>query len=615
MNSVSRAPQRWLYPFVLVACVFVVYGQTLFFDFVSYDDYDLVKENTHFLADISNVGTSFTMHAFEAHRSEGVYYRPLLLISYIADYHIWGLRPFGYHLTNLLLHCIAVLLVFHLTRRLLENDLFALVVSLCFSVHLVQTESVAWIAGRNDVLLGLFVILMLYSYVRYREATSGRGWFFAGTIASATAALLTKESAAFFLLLLPAYDLCMRRMPIRSLVTRLYLSLYAPIGVLLAIYLAVRVYLFGAIIGTEQLYGITPLLTRFEQIPAMISEHLRLLIVPTHLSILHPLEDLFWFGAPGSILAIIITLSFLVAVWLSWNRDRLLCFGLLWVAIGLLPTLNVIPVAVPILEHRLYTVLPGAAIAATRSLFLLSNAIHRPKFFVAITLIVVVVLAIGTVHRLPVWRNSEALWTDAIRQSPNVSRAHFNLAGYYFERGRYDSTIVHLRTYIRLNPTEIIGYSKLRQTYFLAGRYEEAATVCRQMIEHDPTSPERYLDLELLYERLNKFDSALAVCHDGLRLCPTSFELHYRVGILSEHAGLSEVAEREFRRTIELAPEYAPGYFSLGQLFARRGEQQRALDLLDEGAKYGTPPTEVSQLLDELRRKGLTDREMMKARP
>ena len=93
MSKVPKAASSWTYPALLLAAIVLVYIQTLSFEFVNYDDPDLVSQNAEFLSNPANVVTSFTTHAFTSHREESAYYRPLLLVSFIADYQIWQLNP------------------------------------------------------------------------------------------------------------------------------------------------------------------------------------------------------------------------------------------------------------------------------------------------------------------------------------------------------------------------------------------------------------------------------------------------------------------------------------------------------------------------------------------
>src|SRR5713101_8088916 len=99
-TGLSSKITRWQCLLLIVFSVGIIYAGAVRFDFVAYDDYELVYQNGDFLSRLSNIATSFTTHVFTTHRTESGYYRPLLLISYIVDYRVWGLNPLGYHLTN-----------------------------------------------------------------------------------------------------------------------------------------------------------------------------------------------------------------------------------------------------------------------------------------------------------------------------------------------------------------------------------------------------------------------------------------------------------------------------------------------------------------------------------
>ncbi len=115
-------------------------------------------------------------------------YVPFSSVSLAIDYKIWGLDPFGYHLTNLLLHLINTLLVFCLVRRLAHQLMPALIAALLFGVHPIHVESVAWISERKDVLSTLFFLSALLFYLRYRAGQ--RSLFYILSLASFVVALL-----------------------------------------------------------------------------------------------------------------------------------------------------------------------------------------------------------------------------------------------------------------------------------------------------------------------------------------------------------------------------------------------------------------------------------------
>ena len=601
-DAISR--QRWLIVIPIILSV-VIYWQTLRFDFVTYDDYELVYENSSYLSQLSNIVTSFKTHVFTTHRTESAYYRPLLLVSYIADYQMWGLNPTGYHRTNLLFHALTVMFLFLLVERLTREKIVALVCSALFAVHPIQTEAVSWVAGRNDVLLGFFIVLMMYAYVRYRENPATHQRYFWMTAIAFACALSTKESAAFYLLLLPLYDLCYRPFIPGGIFDRRFLRDFSLIVFILLLYLGVRSIIFGEIIGAERLYGGgTNLWDRVQQIPGLLTAHCLLLVLPLRLSVVHPLEQLPWIHSPWSWLGIAATVALGILLWWSWKNDKILFFGVAWLAVGLIPTLNLFPVAVQILEHRLYVPMMGFAFAVNRGAYLLagvqSGAIRKERVFIMLAGIVIVLCLVLSYARVPVWKNSETLWNDAIEKAPTYSRSYFNLAGWYFERREYTKTTELLEKFITLVPDDYLAHSKLRQSYYLAGRYSDAVRICRKMIALSPTNFNRYTEAAELYMQLQQPDSAIAIYTSGIERNPGSHQLCDLLGRVYVRVNREGEAERWFRRAIEINPQFPQARFDLGVLYASKERNADALAQIEEGAQYGSPEKDVAQLLYHL---------------
>ncbi|GEM_PF-2389450 len=591
---------RWKYIVVIAAAIAIVYGRAAQYDFVTYDDVELVVQNGSYLSDPSNVFHSFATHAFTTHRAESGYYRPLLLVSYIIDYQLWQLNPFGYHLTNILLHCLSTILLFALLEILVRNSMAALGGSLLFALHPLQIESVAWVAGRNDVLLGLFIIIMMLAYIRSIGGDTINRRAYAFAVFGFVLALFTKESAAFYLLLLPIADLTVREKSLRSLFTPGYLLRMFPFVIALGAYLLIRLMIFGEMIGAEKLYGSAPLHDRILLVPSIASEHLKLLAVPIGYSVVHPMDQLLWIRQPWTIVSWMLPALLIFILWRSSARAPVVSFGLAWLAAGLLPVLGLFPLAVAILEHRLYLPLAGVALAAAAFISRTLPTSRRPQVIFTFSLVIVALLGFISFNRLPVWQNSETMWRDAIEKAPSVSRSYFNLAGYFFERQQYDQTIDLMKKYVALRPDEFIGYSKLRQSLYLAGRYDEAAQVNRALISRTPYNPNRYLEAAAMFEQLNKFDSAAAVYVQGLQADSNLFDLHFHLGLVLERQGQLADAERHLKRAVEINPGYAPAVFGLAGFYARESREPEATRYFELATTLGTPPDDVLTSMKEL---------------
>src|SRR5271157_6276134 len=139
---------------LLILLPLIVYIKTLSFDFTKLDDHIFIQENQEYNSHPVNIIACFHRGLFV--RSDDVFYRPVLLADFILESQLFGSNPKGFHLTNLLLHICCVLLLYLFLRKIEIPDTNALILALIFAVHPVLSQAVAWIPGRNDMLLVLF---------------------------------------------------------------------------------------------------------------------------------------------------------------------------------------------------------------------------------------------------------------------------------------------------------------------------------------------------------------------------------------------------------------------------------------------------------------------------
>ncbi|XP_053692288.1 protein O-mannosyl-transferase TMTC2 [Sabethes cyaneus] len=138
-------------------------------------------------------------------------YRPLCVASFKINYLLDGFKPLGYHLVNVLLHCVATVLVVRLARHIIPSRYGAAIAGLLFAAHPIHTEAVAGVVGRADLTACVFYLLALLAYIRHihwRQCTDLRHWLALGfTILLATAAVLCKETAVTALVVCAIYDI------------------------------------------------------------------------------------------------------------------------------------------------------------------------------------------------------------------------------------------------------------------------------------------------------------------------------------------------------------------------------------------------------------------------
>ena len=188
-------------------------------------------------------------------REHGGFFRPVFILSYVIDAALWGRSPFGFHLTNVLLHALNSFFVFLLARRLFDGagvaaerrDAAALGAGLLFLLHPSHTEAVSWISGRADVLATFFGLLSLLFHLSYARARRRAALFL--SLLCFALALFAKEAAAF----IPLASLLLGARAASAQGTRRALSVgakhAAPFVLVLAAYVVARTAALGSLVG------------------------------------------------------------------------------------------------------------------------------------------------------------------------------------------------------------------------------------------------------------------------------------------------------------------------------------------------------------------------------
>lgn len=185
-----------------------------------WDDIDLIASN-RYVKDFRYLERNFTHSFWETARVverdraswANIYYRPLVTLSFMVDYWLYGMKPWGFHLTNVLLHLMVVVLVFHLGQRLMRpqgNPLAAYLMptmaALLFAVHPSRVEAVTWVSGRGDVMMALFFLLALLAFWRTLHVPRRRFVWLVGGWLAYVAAILCKEAAVALAVIVPFMD-------------------------------------------------------------------------------------------------------------------------------------------------------------------------------------------------------------------------------------------------------------------------------------------------------------------------------------------------------------------------------------------------------------------------
>jgi len=227
------------------------------------DDEQIIRNNSGFLKDMSNIPEAFRVDAFIQKEASSLY-RPLQTITYIIDYSFVekedSLKPF--HVTNLILDTLVVLLLFNVLLRLKIERVTAFLLVLLYSVHPLLTAAVAWIPSRGDLLLGLFTLLSLITFLNYKEDKKTYNIFL--HIIIFFLALLSKETAVFIPVMLLGMDLIVHKAKLLSKENIIFSAIW---GSEIIIFLLIRKFGLNAPPLSSEVLGIKPFLENLPVIP------------------------------------------------------------------------------------------------------------------------------------------------------------------------------------------------------------------------------------------------------------------------------------------------------------------------------------------------------------
>ena len=346
VSDAIREKRRTVYiAFVLTIITAVVYSGVFKNDFINFDDNVYVTSNTHIQQGLSWEGV---MWAFTT--IYGSNWHPLTWISHMLDIQFFGLNPAGHHLTNLIFHILATLLLFGFLRYATGKVWVSSLVAALFALHPVHVESVAWVAERKDVLSAIFWFLTLWAYVYYTRSPNKRKY--ALVLILFAFGLLAKPmlvSLPFILLLLDYWPL--ERMTLNRQAVGLLLLEKIPLLIM-----AVASSIITVIAQQEAISGFNRIDFKIRLSNAILSYCIYLwqAFWPTGLAIFYPYANPHSINVLGcSFLLVVVT----VAVLWKGRQSKFLITDWFWFIIALIPVIGIVQVGGQAHADR-YTYLP-----------------------------------------------------------------------------------------------------------------------------------------------------------------------------------------------------------------------------------------------------------------
>jgi len=579
-NEAGVSFSDWRHIVIIAVVAATVYSNTLFMDFVS-DDLYQVKENTLItsLRYLPEIFTTEVWRGVKGGDNLSPYYRPIFTLSYLVDYLFWGKRPFGYHLTNLLLHVAVSLIIYFLSIKFLSHKGVAFLSSLLFSVHPVHSEAISWIAARNEPLAALFMLSSFYFYILFREEK--RFGLFYISLFLYLLALLSKEMAVTMPLLILFYEICFGSESWNKKIKWPLLFL-----ILLIPYFIVR----SAVLEVSSWQSI-PLLWRVNTGIVIVVKYLKLLIFPFDLKVYYDIPIIKNPFEPQVILSMIILAIIFVSIFIMRRRNKIIFFFLLWIFITIIPVSG-IPTLIlpsPMAERYLYIPSIGFVIALSYCMVILKNlgqkvadvrlSGHVRKVMPVINTFIIFfigLLFILNYQRNYVWKDQLSYATMVVKDAPNSPGGHNDLGVEYAKQGRIEDAIRELRIAINIKPDFSEALSNLSALYRRQKRYNDAIETLQASLRLKPRNVSALNNLGVVYTEMGRFDDAIMAFNSAMKIEKNFAEVHNNLGVVYLKQDKLEEALKEFGIAIQLEPNYAEAYNNLGVVHLKKGELQEA---------------------------------------
>jgi Flp pilus assembly protein TadD len=579
--------------FLAVGLACLIYLPTLRYDFV-WDDKTLIQENPDLnrANPLTLFSRSFAVLPTSGHWQSNQYYRPLVSLSLWVDHRFWGLNPHGYHLTNVALNLAACLLLTWLLLRLFTSfwparsaSGPALLGGLVFALHPTHVESVAFIAGRTDIIMTIFLLIAALALIRYGRRPSWR--LVVLMVLTFAAALLSKEAAILFPLIALLY---LNRAPRRERPSIRRIILPGLLALVAVIYLLVRAAVLKGYVPPWEDVTVTQ---RTLLVLNAFGRYLVLSFFPFGHRAIYPGPSQFALLGWPTIAAIFASILFLgLAVRF---RNTLINLGSAWYVLFLLPVCNWFPPGVSFLAERLlYLPIIGLIIVVT-GLALRLQTNHQgtkaprtknqelgtkksgPARLLA-GAIALYLVAFGTdaIHRLPVWQNNLTLYRAAVREAPDSPDAHDNLGVVLRESGDLPEAVREHRQAVALKPDHGGARNNLGSALLESGDLNGALTEYREAVRLVPDFALARNNLGVALQQAGNLKDAEQEYRQALRLQPDMALAHNNLGEIMLARNRLDSALLEFRHATAAKPDYALAHYNLGLAYQRLGRMSEA---------------------------------------
>ena len=575
LERVRRFPKLYISLFLLLL-VALVFGQTLRSGFVNFDDQVYVTANPVVQQGLDAHGVKW---AFT--HTVALNWHPLTLMSHMLDCSLYGLNAGGHHFTNLLLHGIAVVLLFLVLTELTGAVWRSGFVAAVFAVHPLRAESVAWISERKDVLSGVFFTLTLLAYMRYARKPFALSRYLL-VIVMLACGLMAKPmlvTVPFVLLLLDYWPL--KRFDENAaseewikIAGRLFME-KVPLFALSALACA------GSLLSQQGWIIHKDLLSvplRLANMSMAYATYIWQMFYPAKLAILypHPLENV---SVPGSILAWVLLVAVTTWFFLLRRQRPYLLVGWLWFLGMLVPVIGLVQVGRQGHADR-YTYLPqiGLYILVTWLVVEICAGAAYRKALDGFAVVIIAVLTFVGYRQTSYWYDSETLWRHALAVTGDNPVALTDLGSALYQKGRTDDAMAEFQKALTLKSNDPDTYDSIGAIYVKQGNIDDAIDCFRKALAIYPEDSVAYKNLGIVFLRQDRLEEATTNLQLSLSEATDDAETYNAYANVLLKKGDEAGALANYEKAVAIDPLNPGIQNNLASLYLKHGDLANAME-------------------------------------
>ncbi|MBN2019419.1 MAG: tetratricopeptide repeat protein [Sedimentisphaerales bacterium] len=535
----------------LVIATLIAYEPIRHNGFVSFDDHSYVTENPNVSGGITQRSIIWAFTKYYASN-----WHPLTWLSHMMDCELYGLKPLGHHITNLIIHIANSLFLFLMTAKMTGKIWSSVFVAAAFALHPLHVESVAWVSERKDVLSGFFWMLTILAYIHYVKRPGATRYML--ILLFFILGLMSKPmlvTLPFVLILLdywPLHRIHNMKLKAERRDDAVSESPDSQFSILNSVIEKIPFFVLSAVScavtliaqkrsGTVVSLSEWPLHIRVVNALGSYFKYIVKMAYPKNLAILYPIQEKI--SVDAALLAVVGIIFILVML----RRGRPWLFvGLLWYLVTLLPVIGLVQTGSQMMADR-YTYIPsiGIFIIIAWCAEEITVKKHIPKTITAAVMIVLlIVMVLLTRIQTGYWKNTTTLFGRAVAVIKNNYVMLDNLGRYLVKQGNYEDALRYFKEAVRVNPDYILAKNNLCATLLAQNKTDEAIDCFNEALQKEGKWPDIY-------------------------------KIYFGLGLAYEKKGDFENARLNYKKTLSIAPDFEPANKCLESLLLKQGKNPK----------------------------------------